>query len=97
MHVRISLDLRARKWPTTANAHLFINAQTATHTDATSNVWATKILGVSAQALREDRILDEMTATGDVCRLCDLFGLSIAGAERCRAALDPPGLAPEGP
>ncbi|MFJ9034063.1 hypothetical protein ACIRQP_37465 [Streptomyces sp. NPDC102274] len=90
------LDLRVRKWPTTANAHLFINAQTANHTGPTSNVWATKILGLSAQALREDRILDELVATGDVRRLCDLFGLSIAGAERYRVALDPPGLATEG-
>lgn len=85
------LDLRAERWPTTVNPHLFINRLTATHTGVTSNVWATRILGVSAQALREDRILDELLAIGDLRRLCDLFGLSIGGAERYRAALDAPG------
>lgn len=39
--------------------------------------------------------LDEMVATRDLRRLCDLFGLSITGAERYRAALDHPGLTPE--
>ncbi|GGU55732.1 hypothetical protein GCM10010211_20650 [Streptomyces albospinus] len=86
------LNLRARRWPTTVNPHLFINWQTATHTGPTSNVWATNILGISAQALREDRILDEVLATGDLRRVCDLFGLSIAGAERYLAALDPSGI-----
>ncbi|MFI6469903.1 hypothetical protein ACIBL5_06510 [Streptomyces sp. NPDC050516] len=86
------LGLRARRWPTTVNPHLFINWQTATHTGPTSNVWATNVLGLSAKALREDRILDEVLATGDLRRLCDLFGLSIAGAERYLAALDPNGL-----
>ncbi|RKN53594.1 hypothetical protein D7231_35045, partial [Streptomyces klenkii] len=86
------LDLRARRWARTANPHLFINWQTATHTGPTSNVWATKTLGISARALRADRILDEGLATGDLRRLCDLFGLSITAAQRYLAALDPPGL-----
>lgn len=37
---------------------------------------------MSAQALREDRIQDEARATQDVRRLCELFGLSVKGAER---------------
>ncbi|CAN5224836.1 MAG: hypothetical protein CMH34_09065 [Microbacterium sp.] len=44
---------------------------------------AWKKAGISAKALREDRILAEVRATGgDPRRLADLFGLSIEGA--CR-------------
>ena len=47
-------------------------------------------LGVSAQAVREDRILDEALATGgDIRRLCDLFGLTVGGAERYARVLGP--------
>jgi hypothetical protein len=43
------------------------------------------------QAIREDRILHEAHATkGDVRHLCDLFGLSVAGAQRYTATLDHP-------
>ncbi|WP_226961395.1 MULTISPECIES: hypothetical protein [Streptomyces] len=46
------------------------------------------------QALREDRILDEIHATGgDVRRRCDLFGLSITGALRYAATIEHPDLA----
>ena len=49
---------------------------------------------MSAQAIREDRILDEAhTTRGDVRRLCDLFGLSVSGAERYTATVDHPALA----
>jgi hypothetical protein len=38
---------------------------------------------LSAQALREDRILHEIHATGgDVRRIADLFGLTVSGATR---------------
>ena len=51
--------------------------------------WITKRLGISAQAIREDRILHEAHATsGDVRRLIDLFGLSVAGAQRYTATVD---------
>jgi len=44
---------------------------------------------MSAQAIREDRILHEAHATrGDIRRLCDLFGLSVSGAERYTATVD---------
>jgi hypothetical protein len=40
-------------------------------------------VGMPVRRIREDRILHEANATrGDVRRLCDLFGLSIKGAER---------------
>ncbi|MFI6741237.1 hypothetical protein ACIBI9_50690 [Nonomuraea sp. NPDC050451] len=39
-------------------------------------------LGISAQALVEDRVLDEATATGDVRRICDLFDITVETALR---------------
>jgi hypothetical protein len=55
--------------------------------------WITHRLGISARALREDRILHELHPTGgDIRRLCDLFGLSIDGAERYATVLDHPDL-----
>jgi hypothetical protein len=38
---------------------------------------------IQPQAVCEDRILHEAMATGgDIRRLCDLFGLTLGGAER---------------
>ena len=43
------------------------------------------------EALREDRILSEIHATGgDIRRICDLFGLSITGATRYLKTVDNP-------
>jgi len=48
-------------------------------------------LGISAKAIREDRILDEAIATaGDARRISDLFGLSVTQATRYTNVLDPP-------
>lgn len=47
-------------------------------------------LPVQPQALREDRILHEIYATGgDVRRICDLFGMSIDAALRYTTGLEP--------
>lgn len=74
---------RATRWPDTANPHLFLNYRNAGTTSAASPWWIRKRLGMSGQAIRMDRILDEAHATsGDLRRLCDLFGLSPAGAAR---------------
>jgi hypothetical protein len=52
------------------------------------------VLGLNAQAVREDRILDEVQATGgDVRRICDLFGITVGAALRYTATADPPSLA----
>jgi len=95
-HVRESLsawlDHRSTQWPETRNPHLFINKQSAVRTAQVSNVWVIDTLGMSPQALREDRILDKANATKDLRRLCDLFGLSVKGAERYLSALDHPSL-----
>ncbi|WP_284984220.1 hypothetical protein [Arthrobacter sp. efr-133-TYG-118] len=84
------LDRRRAQWPETSNPHLFINKQTAVRTTRVSNVWVIETLGMSPQALREDRILDEAQATKDLRRLCDLFGLSVPAAERYLTTLDRP-------
>jgi hypothetical protein len=77
------LDERQRRWPLTANPHLFINLHTATHTGKVQADWITTRLGISAQAIREDRILHEAHAAGgDILRLIYLFGLSVEGAQR---------------
>jgi len=95
-HVRESLsawlDYRSTQWPETSNPHLFVSKQSAVRTTQVSNVWINSTLGMSAQALREDRILDEARATQDIRRLCDLFGLSVKGAERYLGTLDHPSL-----
>ncbi|OPC76850.1 hypothetical protein B4N89_46110 [Embleya scabrispora] len=87
------LDHRATHWPRTLNPHLFINTFTAVRTVPVSHVWINKTLGVSAQAVREDRILHEAAATfGDPRRLCDLFGLSILAARRYTDTVNGPTL-----
>ncbi|SDU29748.1 hypothetical protein SAMN04489733_2816 [Amycolatopsis keratiniphila] len=48
---------------------------------------------MNAQAIRQDRILDEAHAgNGNVRRICDLFGLSVVGAYRYAATVDHPGV-----
>lgn len=74
---------RARRWPATANPHLFISARTAVRTSEVSAPWIIDKLGARPQTIRQDRILQEAIATnGDVRRLADLFGISIATAQR---------------
>lgn len=87
------LDYRAQRFPRTVNPHLFVNHYSAGHTGPTYRDWINRRLGLAAQAIREDRILEEARATGgDVRRLCDLFGLSVSGAERYTTAIGHPDL-----
>src|SRR6266536_879935 len=76
------LDYRALTWPDTANPHLFVHYRTATRTGPVQADWVTTRLGMSAQAIG-----------GDIRRLCDLFGLSVSGAERYTATVDHPAIA----
>ncbi|WP_395108474.1 hypothetical protein [Actinomadura sp. SCN-SB] len=87
------LDHRAARWPATLNAHLFVNAYTAVRIGKVSHFYVIETVGMPPHRIREDRILDEAHATGgDVRRLCDLFGLSIKGAERYTSTLETPDL-----
>ncbi len=55
-------------------------------------------LGIAARTIRDDRILDEVNATGgDIRRICDLFGIGVDAAVRYVATLDHPGLVDAGP
>lgn len=46
-------------------------------------------MSLRPQMLREDRILDEVRATGgDVRRICEPFGLSVEGAMRYTTTID---------
>jgi hypothetical protein len=88
------LDHRSRRWPSTANPHLFINQRTAAQTGPVGPRWIRLTLQLPPRALREDRILDEAHAQpGDARRLCDLFDMSVNTAERFVAAVEHPDLA----
>ena len=83
------LSYRTATWPASINPHLFIHARSWTSTRPAASAWIGAQLGMSAQHIRLDRILDEAQATsGDVRALCDLFGISIASATRYAAAID---------
>ena len=95
VRVRVAawLSYRSQRWPQSANTHLFISKRTAIRTEPVGVEWITRTLGMTTQSIREDRILDELHATGgDVRRICDLFGLSIAGAARYASVLNHPEL-----
>ncbi|MCC6495052.1 MAG: hypothetical protein IT193_02205 [Propionibacteriaceae bacterium] len=88
------LDHRNRTWPGSINPHLLINRKTAPRLSPIGGTYPWKGTTVRPQALREDRILHEIHATGgDVRRLCDLFGLTVGGATRYLATIEHPGLA----
>jgi len=77
------LDYRSRRWPHTANPHVFLNHRNATRTERVGSRWLGLKIGMPVQTLREDRILHEALVTGgDVRRICDLFGLTVEGALR---------------
>lgn len=87
------LAYREQRWPLTRNPHVFISRRTAHDTSPVGVQWITTSMGMTAQKAREDRILHELHANGgDIRRLCDMFGLSIAGASRYSAVLTHPDL-----
>jgi len=87
------LDERDRRWPNSINPHLFIHCWSATTTGPVQRPWVTERLGMSAQALRQDRIVDEAQATGgDLRRICDFFGVTMNTAEHYATILNHPDL-----
>lgn len=77
------LEERGRRWPGTANPQLFVSHYAAVRIGPVSSVWITGTNRGPVRAIREDRILNEAIATGgDVRRISDLFGLTVAGARR---------------
>ena len=83
------LDHRARTWPNTSNSHLFINRRSGPRLTPVSRSFPLSHISLASQTLREDRILDEVRATGgDIRRICELFNLSVEAALRYTATLD---------
>lgn len=83
------LDYRARTWPVTVNTYLFVNRRTAPRLTQVSRPFPWRNVRFTPRGLREDRILDEVRATGgDVRRICELFGLSINATLRYAATAD---------
>lgn len=92
------LDHRGGTWPYSINPHLFINRRTAPRLIPTGPSFPLLGSTLRAQALREDRILHEIHATGgDVRRICDFFGLSFSGATRYLGTVEHPDLKAEHP
>ncbi|MET8808636.1 hypothetical protein [Streptomyces sp. NPDC004546] len=83
------LAYRGREWPRSGNPHLLINRATAGRLIPVTGGWINTVLGIPAQALREDRILEEAHASeGDPRRIADLFGLTVNAAQRYAATVD---------
>jgi hypothetical protein len=83
------LDYRTAKWPATINPHLLVSLKTGPRLTPVSRGFPQGRQGLAIQALREDRILDEVRASGgDVRRICELFGISVETAIRYTNTLD---------
>jgi hypothetical protein len=94
VRLRAWLDHRARTWPGSINPHLFISNRSAPRLVPVGRPFPWRRTSLRPQALREDRILQEIhTNGGDIRRICDLFGLSVEAAVRYATTLNHP--APE--
>jgi hypothetical protein len=87
------LDHRNRTWPHSINPHLFVGRVSAPRLVPVGKQFPWRGTDLRPQALREDRILQEIHATGgDVRRICDLFGLTVESAMRYALTLAHPDL-----
>lgn len=79
------LDVRRRRWPNTANPHLFVNRETALGHAPVSHTWILNLRGLpgTIERLRIDRKIEEAMATGaDPLHLAAMFAISDATAVR---------------
>jgi len=87
------LDHRGATWPASINPHLFVGIRSAPRLGPTGKQFPWTKTDLRPQALREDRILQEIHATGgDIRRICDLFGLSVDAAVRYANTIEHPDL-----
>lgn len=87
------LNYRHHRWPNSLNPHFFVHRLSASATGPVSRWWVNGRLGMPAGAVRQDRIVDEALATGgDLRRICDLFGVTIATAQHYTTVLTHPDL-----
>lgn len=85
------LDDRHRAWPNSINRHLFVHKLNAGGTHPVQRFYVNGRLGVPARLLRQERIVDEVLATGgDLRRICDFFGVSMGTAEHYASSLNHP-------
>jgi hypothetical protein len=83
-----------RTWPGSINPHLFVSRRSATRLVRVGSQFPWNNTSLRPQALREDRILQEIHATGgDMRRICDLFGIAVNAASRYALTLGHPDLA----
>jgi site-specific recombinase XerC len=87
------LDHRGRTWPGSINEHLFLSRKTAPRLVPVGSQFPWKNTDLRPQARREDRILQEIHASGgDARRICDLFGLTVQAALRYALTVGHPDL-----
>ncbi len=83
------LDHRNHRWPNSVNPYFFIHYITAGTTNPVGPNWVNRNLGMSPHRIRQDRIVDEAHATaGDLRRICDFFGVTMATAEHYATSLN---------
>lgn len=95
VRVRLSawLDHRAKTWPGSINPHLFVTRKSAPRFTPVGKQFPWRNTNLRPQALREDRILQEIHATGgDVRRICDLFRITVQTATRYALTIAQPDL-----
>lgn len=84
------LTYRRDRWPRTGNPHLLVTRRSAHGTDPVSSYWLIsqlRGLPVTAQRMREDRVIEEGIATGaDPLHLAAVFDLSVGTALRYATA-----------
>ncbi|ABL79313.1 hypothetical protein Noca_4727 (plasmid) [Nocardioides sp. JS614] len=83
---------RRKRWPGSINPHFLIHSRSAATLEQVKVPWLTDKLGMSANALRQDRILAEVHAGGDLRQICDFFGVTIATAEHYASTINHPEL-----
>lgn len=87
------LDRRNQRWPGCINPYLLVSRRTAPRLVPVGHSFPWKGVTLRPQALREDRILHEIHATGgDIKRVCEMFGLNVEGATRYLKTIEHPGL-----
>lgn len=86
------LAYRRQQWPSSINPHFLVHFRSATTLEQVRVPWLTDKLGMSANALRQDRILAEVHSGGDLRRICDFFGVTITTAEYYASTINHPDL-----
>jgi hypothetical protein len=91
--LRAWLELRRARWPGSANPYLLVNQSTAGGLAPVTRGWVQVVfqqVGLTAEDLRVDRLLEEVHATGgDPLKLTEFFGITEPTAIRYCLELGP--------